>query len=592
MLKNAKRTHGCGTLRVEHTSQPAVLQGWVHAYRDLGGVVFLTLRDRTGLCQVTVDERSSAELREQASRLRLEYVVEVEGTILERIKPNKKMATGMTEVVPTSIRLLSTTPPLPFSSESALEAHEDTRLKYRYLDLRRADLQENLITRHRAAQMVRRYLDGEDFLEIETPVLTKATPEGARDYLVPSRVHPGQWYALPQSPQIFKQILMISGLDRYFQIVRCFRDEDLRADRQPEFTQIDIEMSFCSQELVLELSEGVLRSMWKGALDYDIPEIPRMTYHEAMRRFGVDAPDTRFEMEHVVLTELLAGSSSNIVGGAITGGGIAKGMNVKGAAGSSSRKVLDRWTEFVRRYGMGGLMWAKVGEEAWTGPMSKLLSEEEQTAVGAALEAETGDLLLLGVGAAKAVHAGLGRLRAHLGKELGLWEPGSYSFCWVLDFPGFEWDEDAERFVALHHPFTAPKAGHEDLLGTGREAEILSDAHDLVCNGYEIAGGSIRIHNPDVQEKVFTTLGFSAEEASEKFGFLVEALRNGAPPHGGIAFGFDRCVMLLCQTENIRDVIAFPKTTKAQCLMSEAPSSVSADQLEELHVENTRVKSD
>jgi aspartyl-tRNA synthetase len=590
MLENAKRTHGCGTLRVDHVGEQALLQGWVHAYRDLGGLVFLTLRDRTGLCQITIDERCEQVLRDQASKLRQEFVVEIEGQIQQRPNPNPKLPTGMIELVPTGIKLLSTTLPLPFSSESALDAHEETRLKYRYLDLRRPALQNNLRTRHKAAQAVRRYLDSEEFLEIETPVLTRATPEGARDYLVPSRVHPGQWYALPQSPQIFKQILMISGLDRYFQIVKCFRDEDLRADRQPEFTQIDIEMSFCSQEMVLELSEGVLRSMWKAVLDYDVPEIPRISYAESMARFGVDAPDTRFAMEHVNLTETLASSESRIIGGAIAEGGIAKGMNVKGAAESSSRKVIDQWTEFVRRYGMGGLMWAKVNTEGWSGPMGKLLSDEEKAIVGEALGAEIGDVLLLGVGAAKAVHAGLGRLRAHLGKTLALFEPGGFSFCWVLDFPGFEWDEEANRFAALHHPFTAPKPGHEALLGTGREGEMLSDAHDLVCNGYEIAGGSIRIHSPEVQENVFTTLGFSSEEAADKFGFLVEALRNGAPPHGGIAFGFDRCAMLLCGTENIRDVIAFPKTTTAQCLMSEAPSSVSVEQLDELHVQNKAPK--
>ena len=587
MLKNANRTHGCGELRATHAGEPCVLEGWVHAYRDLGGVVFLTLRDRTGQCQVTVDERCAQELREAASKLRQEFVVEIAGTIKERPNPNPKIPTGMTEVVPTAIKLLSTTLPLPFSVDSALDAHEETRLKYRYLDLRRPSLQNNLVVRHQAAQAVRRYLDSESFLEIETPVLTKATPEGARDYLVPSRVHPGQWYALPQSPQIFKQILMISGLDRYFQIVRCFRDEDLRADRQPEFTQIDIEMSFCSQELVLELSEGVLRSMWKNALDYDIPEIPRLSYAESMTRFGVDNPDMRFAMEHVTLTDVLSASESNIISGAIEKGGIAKAMNVKNAAATTSRKVIDGWTEFVRRYGMGGLMWGKVNDDGWSGPMGKLLSDAEKAEVGKQLNAEVGDVLLLGLGEAKAVHAGLGRLRAHLGKSLELFEKGSFAFCWVLDFPGFEWDDDSERFVALHHPFTAPKPGEEALLGTGREAEILSDAHDLVCNGYEIAGGSIRIHNSETQEKVFEALGFSKEEATEKFGFLVEALRNGAPPHGGIAFGFDRCVMLLCGTENIRDVIAFPKTTKAQCLMSEAPSNVTKDQLDELYVRNT-----
>jgi len=586
MLKNAQRTHVCGELNADNSGTTVTIQGWVDSYRDLGGVTFLNVRDRHGKVQVTVDERCSDDLRELAAKIRQEFVVEVTGEVVMRSNPNRKIPTGEVEVVPTKLVQLSSTPPLPFTPDSAANAHEETRLKYRYLDLRRPELQKNLVIRHKAAQATRRYLDSESFLEIETPVLTKATPEGARDYLVPSRVHAGQWYALPQSPQLFKQLLMVSGLDRYFQIVKCFRDEDLRADRQPEFTQIDIEVSFPTQEMVIEIAEGVLRSMWSSVRGIDVPEISRLTWQESMDRFGVDAPDTRFAMEHIYLTEELSGSESRIVGGAIADGGIAKAMNVKGAASSSSRKVIDRWTEFVRRYGMGGLMWGKVNADGWSGPMGKLLSESEREVAGAKLNAEVGDLLLLGVGVEKSVQAGLGRLRAHLGKELGLYPADKFSFCWVVDFPAFEFDDDSSRWVACHHPFTSPKEEHISYLSTGREAEVLSDAYDLVCNGYEIAGGSIRIHNPEVQSQVFSALGLSPEEATEKFGFLVDALRNGAPPHGGIAFGFDRCAMLLAGTENIRDVIAFPKTTKAQCLLSGAPSSAEAQQLVELSVKN------
>jgi len=565
-----------------------VIQGWVHSYRHLGGIQFLVIRDRFGLVQVTLDERCDDALHDEARRWRQEYVVEVEGTVAVRSNKNKKMATGAIEVVPTTVTLHSSTPPLPFSADSAENAHEETRLRYRYLDLRRPHLQRHLVIRHRAAQAARRYLDGEDFIEVETPVLTRATPEGARDYLVPSRVHPGQWYALPQSPQIFKQILMVAGMDRYFQIVKCFRDEDLRADRQPEFTQIDIEMSFATQEMAIELGNGVLRAMWRDVLGVEIGEIPLITYSEAIRRYGVDNPDCRFGLEHHAVTDLLAQSASRVIQGGLAEGGIAKAMILKGRAGSCSRKVIDGWTKFVRNYGMGGLLWGKVNPDGWSGPAKKLLSDEERAALSERLGgAEAGDVVLLGVGPASKVNAGLGRLRGKLGRDLELFGPGEFAFRWVVDFPAFEYDEDNARWVACHHPFTKPKDEHVDLLGTDRAGEIFSDAYDLVCNGYEIAGGSIRIHDSGVQERVFAALGLSDDEASEKFGFLLDALRSGAPPHGGMAFGFDRCVMLLCGTENIRDVIAFPKTTSAQDLMSGAPSSVDVDQLAELRVRST-----
>lgn len=584
MLKTVRRTHTCGALRPEHIGQKVLIQGWAASVRDLGGVSFIVLRDRHGLVQVTADERCSDEVRAQASAARLEYVLEVEGEVVARSNPNAKLATGDIEVLPSRVSILTRTEPLPFAVEGG-ETHEETRLKYRFLDLRRSELQRNLVMRHRTAQAVRRYLDSQDFLEIETPILTKSTPEGARDYLVPSRVHPGQWFALPQSPQLFKQLLMVGGLDRYFQIVKCFRDEDLRADRQPEFTQIDIEMSFPVRETVMEVSEGVLRAMFRDVRGVEIAEIPRLSYVDAITRFGVDAPDTRFGMEHSTLTELLAHNSSTVIAGGLAEGGIAKGMNVKGAGEKVSRKGIEAWTEFVKRYGMGGLLWGKLGAEGWSGPLGKLLSEGEREAVGQTLGAELGDLLLVGVGKAGHVNPGMGRLRAHIGRELQLHEV-EFSFCWVTDFPSFEWDEESGRWVAMHHPFTSPRPEHIHLMGTGREGEVYANAYDLVCNGYEIAGGSIRIHDPDVQSKVFSALGIHPEEAEARFGFLLDALRHGAPPHGGIAFGFDRCVMLLAGTENIREVIAFPKTAKAQDLMAGAPSPVDDKQLRELHVRN------
>ena len=584
MLKTVRRTHTCGELRAEHIGQTVVLQGWAQSVRDLGGVCFLDLRDRYGVSQVTVDERSPASARESAGKVRQEFVVEVEGTVVERSRRNSKIPTGDIEVLATSVTTLTRTEPLPFAIEGG-EAHEETRLKYRFLDLRRPTLQAKLIARHKAAQACRRYLDTLDFIEIETPILNRSTPEGARDYLVPSRVHPGQWYALPQSPQIFKQILMVAGLDRYMQITKCFRDEDLRADRQPEFTQIDLEMSFPTSDTVMEMAEGVARSMWQEVRGEEIGEVPRISYAEAIERFGVDNPDLRFGMELATFTEEFSASESVVIQRGLADGGIARGFVVR--QNQPSRKIADAWTEFVRRYGMGGLLWAKVNDDGWSGPGGKLLSESEQAVVSARLSPEPGDTVLLGVGPATKVNPGLGRLRRHLGLELGLAEPGQFAFVWVHTFPNFDWDEDSQRWSSTHHPFTSPVAEHIPLFGTGREAEIMSDAYDLVCNGYEIAGGSIRIHDPGIQAKVFTALGIGEDEAESRFGFLLSALRHGAPPHGGIAFGFDRCVMLMTDTDNIRDVIAFPKTTKAQDLMAQAPNVVDAEQLAELSVKNT-----
>ncbi len=586
MLTSVRRTHTCGELRPEHVGQRVVMQGWAQNARDMGGVVFLLLRDRHGLVQVVADERSPSAAREIAAGVHLEYVVEVEGTVQLRHAPNDKLPTGHIEVVAESVTVLSRTPPLPFSVEGHIHANEDMRLQYRYLDLRRAEVQKNLVLRHKAAMLVRRFFDDHGFVEVETPVLTKATPEGARDYLVPSRVHPGQWYALPQSPQIFKQILMVAGMDRYFQIVKCFRDEDLRADRQPEFTQIDVEVSFATRAVILELGTKLVQALWKATLGIDIGDVPVMSYADAIERFGIDAPDLRFGMEHTAVTGLLAMTEFSVVRALLDAGGIAKAFVVKGGGDAVSRKQLDAWTQFVKRYGMGGLMYGKVGQP-WTGPLSKL-SPAELDALVAATDAQVGDLVLLGAGPAENVNPGMGRLRNQVARELNLIPPG-FVFTWVVDFPSFEKDPESGRWIAVHHPFTSPLPEHIGYLAEGRHGEMLANAYDIVCNGYEIGGGSIRIHDPEVQAQVFSAIGLSAEEAQQKFGFLLDALRHGAPPHGGIAFGFDRLAMLLAGTENIRDVIAFPKTTSAQDIMSGAPSPVDPRQLGELHVANVGV---
>ncbi|RME24023.1 MAG: aspartate--tRNA ligase [Deltaproteobacteria bacterium] len=582
----SRRTHDCGALRPSDAGSTVILQGWVDSVRDNGGVIFLLIRDRYGLTQVTVDDRCAPAVWENARKVRLEYVVEVEGTAMARAPGavNPDMATGGVEVLATRVTILSRTRPLPFAvgsggAKAALPS-EEVRLTYRYLDLRRPEMQRRLFIRHRAYQVTRRYLDAHGFTEVETPILNKSTPEGARDYLVPSRVHPGHWYALPQSPQIFKQILMIAGFDRYFQICKCFRDEDLRADRQPEFTQIDIEISFATWPLVKELMDGLIQSLFQEIQGITLPPIPVLSYAEAIARYGVDNPDIRFGLEHIGLD--WAGTEFRVVRGALDAGGIAKGMVIPGGATRASRKVIDAWTEFVKRYRLGGLLWGKRTDTGWSGPLSKV-----EPALLDQLGANPGDLALVAAGPAPHVHTALGRLRSHVAEQLGLIDPDSFGLVWINAFPAFERDEETGRWVAVHHPFTKPLDEHIPLMGTDRMGEVLSDAYDLVCNGYEIGGGSIRIHDQALQARVFEALGLSEEEARHKFGFLLDALSYGAPPHGGLAFGFDRLVMILSGTDNIRDVIAFPKTTTAQDLMAGSPSTVDPAQLEELWVRNT-----
>jgi aspartyl-tRNA synthetase len=580
-----RRTHTCGALRDTHVGERVLLQGWAHAVRDRGGVTFLVLRDRHGTVQITCDERSPDAARAVAKDVRLEYVVQATGVVHARAgAANQGMATGAIEVVADSVEILSATRPLPFAIDDHAEASENTRLKYRFLDLRRPALQHNLVTRHQVALTVRNTLSELGFLEIETPILTKPTPEGARDFLVPSRLHAGQWYALPQSPQIFKQILMVAGMDRYFQICRCFRDEDFRADRQPEFTQIDIEISFATRALVMEVLTTLTRRIWRDVLSVDVGEIPEISYAESMRRFGVDAPDLRFGMELVDLTALLADTDFAPLRTALDDGGIVKGFCVEGGA-DTSRKTLDAWTPFVKQYGLGGLLWGKLGDDGFTGPLAKAAADP--SALIAAFGAKPGDLLIVGAGPKHAANAGVGRLRVHVAKERGLVRAGDYRFVWVVDFPLFEQDPETGAWMSVHHPFTAPKDEHVGWLGTERMGDILSDAYDLVVNGTEMAGGSIRIHREEVQQQVFAALGIGPEAQRTKFGFLLDALAHGAPPHGGAAFGFDRMIMLLAGASSIRDVIAFPKTASATDLMSDAPTTVDPRDLALLHVRNT-----
>ncbi|MGN7388479.1 aspartate--tRNA ligase [Sporosarcina sp. SAFN-015] len=579
-----QRTHYCGHLTEKVIGQTVTLQGWVQKRRDLGGLIFIDLRDREGIVQVVFNPDFSKEALEIAETVRNEYVLEVTGKVVEREEKQKnpKVKTGSIEVHVEKVHIINEAKTPPFMLEDETDVNDELRLKYRYLDLRRPALARVFKMRSDITKTVRNFLDGEGFLEVETPILTKSTPEGARDYLVPSRVHPGEFYALPQSPQLFKQMLMVSGFDRYYQIARCFRDEDLRADRQPEFTQIDMEMSFMSIEDIMELNERLMKKVMKDVKGIDI-EIPfkRMPYDEAMGRFGSDKPDTRFGMELQDVSEIVKDSSFKVFAGAVESGGQVKAINVKGASDNYSRKDIDALGEFASRYGAKGLAWLKVDAEGLKGPIAKFFEGEAGEVLAKSLEAEAGDLLLFVADKKSVVADALGALRLKLGKELDIIDETKFNFLWVTEWPLFEYDEELGRYFAAHHPFTMPA----DVAGLeANPNDVKAQAYDLVLNGYELGGGSLRIYQRDVQEKMFKALGFSGEEAREQFGFLLDAFDYGTPPHGGIAFGLDRIVMLLSGSTNLRDTIAFPKTASASDLLTEAPSSVDSAQLSELGI--------
>ena len=585
-----KRSHHCGELSLPHIGQTVTLAGWVASRRDHGGVIFIDVRDRYGLTQIVFDSEENAPLHTTADRLRNEYVIAITGTVTVRPEgsENPHLPTGSIEIRAKTLELLNEATPLPFAIEDDVHASESLRLQHRYLDLRRPKMQQLLQLRSQVSHLTRNYLHAREFIEVETPILTKSTPEGARDYLVPSRVNPGEFFALPQSPQLFKQILMIGGLDRYFQIARCFRDEDLRLDRQPEFTQIDLEMSFVDREDIIQLIEDLIRLIFKDTKQIDLPNpIPRLSFDEAMSRYGTDKPDLRFDLPLQDLCQFATTCDFQVFRRAVESGGMVKGLVIpKGAAFTRNR--IDNLIETAKEFGAKGLAWVKISEEGQLdSSIAKFLNTE---ALRSALpSANPGDLLIFVADQAAIVHQVLGRLRLLLGEELQLIDRTRWEPLWVIDFPMFEYDEESQRHVALHHPFTAPHPEDRAFLDS-QPLKAKTLAYDFVLNGFELGGGSIRIHSPSMQEKVFDLLKISKVEAREKFGFLLDALESGAPPHGGIALGLDRLIMLLGQTESIRDTIPFPKTQKAQCLMTHAPSTVSPEQLQELSIRTTAKK--
>jgi aspartyl-tRNA synthetase len=579
------KTHHCGRLTKADVGQTVILNGWVQRRRDLGGVLFIDLRDRSGIVQTVFNPDFSGDALAIADRARNEFVLAIQGTVVERDAEtyNANLATGEIEVRVTKIEVMNAAKTPPFPIEDGVEVDESLRLKYRYLDLRRPEMQKTLFLRSKAAKVFRDFLDGEGFIDVETPILTKSTPEGARDYLVPSRVHEGEFFALPQSPQIFKQLLMVGGIERYYQIARCFRDEDLRADRQPEFTQVDIETSFLSQDQLLAMMEELTAKLLKETVGVEL-ELPfqRITYADAMNKYGSDKPDLRFGLEIEDITDIVSSSDVKVFASVAASGGVVKALNAKGCA-SWSRKELDDLQPFAARYGGKGLAWITVKDGEWRGPIVKFLKPEEIAALTERLQVEDGDLLTFSADKKKVVADVLGNLRSKLGKDLGLIDESKFKFAWVVDFPLLGWDEDAKRYVAEHHPFTRPNEDDLHFFDTD-PGQIRAQAYDLVLNGYEVGGGSMRIYKREVQEQMFKALGFSMEEAQEKFGFLLDAFEYGTPPHGGIAFGFDRLVMLLTGRTNLRETIAFPKTASATDLLCDAPSEVELSQLEQLHI--------
>lgn len=581
-----KRTHECGKVEKQAIGQQVELIGWVQKRRDLGGLIFVDLRDRTGIVQVVFNPDFSQEAITKAEKLRSEFLISVKGTVVARDEKqiNKAMKTGEIEVQVSELEVINEAKTPPFAIENQTDVNEDLRLKHRYLDLRRPVMYDTFKMRSDITKTVRNFLADEDFLEVETPILTKSTPEGARDYLVPSRVHDGEFYALPQSPQLFKQMLMVSGFERYFQIARCFRDEDLRADRQPEFTQIDMEMSFMSMDEIIELNERLMKQVMKDVKGIDVQTpFPRMDYQEAMDRFGSDKPDVRFALEIKDLEALAKDSDFGVFKNAIANGGQVRGLAVKGAAADYSRKDIDALGEFAGRYGAKGLAWLKVEADGVKGPIAKFFPEQKGEELIAAMEAEAGDLLLFVADQKSVVADALGALRMKFGKERKLIDESQFAFLWVVNWPLFEYDAELGRYFAAHHPFTRPFDEDADKLETD-PASVRAQAYDLVLNGFELGGGSLRIYEREMQEKMFRTLGFSDEEAKEQFGFLLEAFEYGTPPHGGVAFGLDRLVMLLAGRTNLRDTIAFPKTASASCVLTDAPSPVDTAQLNDLHI--------
>ncbi len=589
-LDGWQRSHNLGELTTQDDGKKVILMGWVQTRRDHGNIIFIDLRDRFGMTQVVLDPAQAKGLLEIGDKLRNEFVLAVQGTVRKRPEGmiNTRVLTGAIEVIADTVKLLNPSDPLPFQIQDPSEASETIRLKYRYLDLRRQQLKNNILKRIQLVREMRRALEDENFLDIETPYLYKSTPEGAREFLVPSRVHAGKFYALPQSPQLFKQVLMISGFDRYYQVVKCFRDEDLRADRQPEFSQIDLEMSFVDREQILATMERVIARAWGKASGQEVKlPIARMSYDQAMEEYGCDKPDTRFELKLHNIGPEVSKCEFKVFAQALSTGGIVNVIRVPAQAEAFSRKDLDELGELAKQHGSGGLAWAKVkdgaGIESWQSPIAKFVGEAAVQSINQKLGAKAGDLLLFGAGDYRSTKASLSAVRLEMARRLKLLDPQQFNFLWVLDFPSFERDAESGRLIACHHPFTSPR--DEDLVHLDSQPEkVKAKAYDLVLNGNEVAGGSIRIHDQGLQAKIFKLLGLTPEEAQTKFGFLLEALRFGAPPHGGMAFGLDRLVMLLTGSDSIRDVIPFPKTNKAACLMTEAPNDVSAEELRSLHI--------